>query len=238
MNDMPHPYLTKIQKIFAANGDKTIAKGAKAYLLNQFEFYGIKTPLRRTLSKELYKSNPINDHTELTKLVKECFAEPQRELHYFAIELLGHHKKLWSIKTLPLIEWMITHKSWWDSVDSTNTHVISKFFLKYPEYIDTYAGKWNQSENKWLIRMSILFQLTYKTKTNTKLLTKYIENSQLHEDFFVRKAIGWALRAYATTDSKWVINFVKKHPDLSNLSKREALKHYKDALPTIEKNKQ
>jgi 3-methyladenine DNA glycosylase AlkD len=73
--------------------------------------------------------------------------------------------------------------------------------------------------------MSILFQLTYKTKTDTNLLSKYIENSQLHEDFFVRKAIGWALRAYANTNKKWVTQFVKDHPSLSNLSKREALKH-------------
>jgi 3-methyladenine DNA glycosylase AlkD len=222
---MAHPYLSAIQKIFAANGDKTIAKGAKAYLLNQFEFYGIKTPLRRQICKAFYKAHPIEDHTDLAKLVKECFAEPQRELHYFAIELLGHHKKLWSIKTLPLIEWMITHKSWWDSVDSTNTHVISKFFLLHPEHIEAYTHKWNQSSNKWLIRMSILFQLTYKTKTDTNLLSKYIENSQLHEDFFVRKAIGWALRAYAYTNKKWVTQFVKDHPYLSNLSKREALKH-------------
>jgi 3-methyladenine DNA glycosylase AlkD len=222
---MAHPYLSAIQKIFAANGDKTIAKGAKAYLLNQFEFYGIKTPLRRQICKAFYKAHPIEDHTDLAKLVKECFAEPQRELHYFAIELLGHHKNLWSIKTLPLIEWMITHKSWWDSVDSTNTHVISKFFLLHPEHIEAYTHKWNQSSNKWLIRMSILFQLTYKTKTDTNLLSKYIENSQLHEDFFVRKAIGWALRAYAKTNKKWVTQFVKDHPSLSNLSKREALKH-------------
>ena len=222
---MAHPYLSGIQKIFAANGDKTIAKGAKAYLLNQFEFYGIKTPLRRQLCKAFYKTHPIEDHTDLAKLVKECFAEPQRELHYFAIELLGHHKKLWSIKTLPLIEWMITHKSWWDSVDSTNTHVISKFFLLHPEHIEAYTHKWNQSSNKWLIRMSILFQLTYKTKTDTNLLSKYIENSQLHEDFFVRKAIGWALRAYAYSNKKWVTQFIKDHPSLSNLSKREALKH-------------
>ena len=222
---MAHPYLSAIQKIFAANGDKTIAKGAKAYLLNQFEFYGIKTPLRRQLCKAFYKAHPIEDHTDLAKLVKECFAEPQRELHYFAIELLGHHKKLWSIKTLPLIEWMITHKSWWDSVDSTNTHVISKFFLLHPEHIEAYTHKWNQSSNKWLIRMSILFQLTYKTKTDTNLLSKYIENSQLHEDFFVRKAIGWALRAYAYSNKKWVTQFIKDHPSLSNLSKREALKH-------------
>lgn len=222
---MPHPYLKEIQKIFVANGNQLIAKGAKAYLLNQFEFYGIKTPLRRQLCKAFYKTHPIKDHTELSKLIKECFNEPQRELHYFAIELLGHHKKIWSIKTIPLIEWMIAHQSWWDSVDSTNTHVISKFFLLHPEHIEACTSKWNQSSNKWLIRMSILFQLTYKTKTDTNLLSKYIENSQLHEDFFVRKAIGWALRAYAYTNKKWVIQFVKAHPLLNNLSKKEALKH-------------
>jgi 3-methyladenine DNA glycosylase AlkD len=222
---MAHPYLTAIKKIYAANADATIAKGAKAYLLNQFEFYGIKTPLRRQICKEFYKANPIKDHHELTTLIKECFGEPQRELHYFAIELLGQHKKLWSKKTLPLIEWMITHNSWWDSVDSTNTHVISKFFLTYPEFTEEYTYKWNRSKNKWLQRMSILFQLVYHEKTNTALLTEYIEHCQLEEDFFIRKAIGWALRAYAYTDPKWVVQFVKAHPQLSNLSKREALKH-------------
>jgi 3-methyladenine DNA glycosylase AlkD len=73
--------------------------------------------------------------------------------------------------------------------------------------------------------MSILFQLTYKTKTNSTLLAHYIESSIEHEDFFVRKAIGWALRSYAYTNKKWVTQFVKDHPSLSNLSKREALKN-------------
>ena len=73
--------------------------------------------------------------------------------------------------------------------------------------------------------MSILFQLTYKKNTNTPLLAAYIENTINEEDFFIRKAIGWALRAHAYTDPNWVINFVKEHPQLSNLSKREAVKH-------------
>jgi 3-methyladenine DNA glycosylase AlkD len=222
---MAHIYLTKIKKIYAANADATIAKGAKAYLLNQFEFYGIKTPLRRKICKDFYKVNPIKDHNELSRLIKECFDEPQREIHYFAIELLGHHHKIWSKKTIPLIEWIVTHQSWWDSVDSLNSFVISKFFIKFPDEIDLITSKWNQSSNKWLQRMSLLFQLTYKNKTNTTLLTKYIENCELDKDFFIRKAIGWALRAYAYTDAKWVIQFVKTHPQLSNLSKREALKH-------------
>lgn len=220
-----HPYLIEIKKIYAANADVENAKGAKAYLLNQFEFYGIKTPLRRQICKAFYASHPITNHKELTLLVKSCFAEPQRELHYFAIELVGHHKKMWSKKTIPLIEWMITHNSWWDSVDSTNSFVISKYFLQFPEAIEPTTSKWNQSSNKWLQRMSLLFQLLYKDKTNTVLLSKYIEHTQLEEDFFIRKAIGWALRAYTYTNKKWVIQFVKDHPSLSNLSKREALKH-------------
>ncbi len=222
---MAHLYLSKIKKIYAANADATIAKGAKAYLLNQFEFYGIKTPLRRKICKEFYKAHRVKDHNELNSIIKDCFAAPQRELHYFAIELLGYHHKLWSKKTIPLIEWMVTHQSWWDSVDSTNSFVISKFFMKFPETIEITTSKWNNSSNQWLQRMSLLFQLTYKKKTNTTLLSQYIKNCQLEEDFFIRKAIGWALRAYAYTDSKWVVQFIKAHPQLSNLTKREALKH-------------
>ena len=221
-----HPYLKEIATIYKANADSKNAAGAKAYLLNQFDFYGIKTPLRRAICKAFYKAHPIKDHTELATIVKACFEQPQRELHYFAIELVGHHKKLWSKKTLPLIEWMITHKSWWDSVDSTNTHVISKFFIQFPEYITTYTNKWNKSNNKWLQRMSILFQLTYKKNTDTALLASYIEHCISEQDFFIRKAIGWALRAYTYQDVKWVKAFVKTHPNLSPLSKREALKHH------------
>ena len=99
-----HPYLKEITEIYKANADSTNAAGAKAYLLNQFEFFGIKTPLRRALCKAFYKTHPIKDHAELTIIVKACFEQPQRELHYFAIELVGHHKKGWSKKTLSLIE--------------------------------------------------------------------------------------------------------------------------------------
>ena len=101
---MPHPYLKEIKKLYASNTDATIAKGAKSYLLDQFEFYGIKTPLRRQICKAFYKAHPIKDHTELSCLIKACFSEPQREIHYFAIELLGHHHRLWSTKTIPLMK--------------------------------------------------------------------------------------------------------------------------------------
>ena len=86
---MAHPYVKKISNVFTANKNASKAKGAKAYMLNQFEFFGIATPLRRTISKDFYKSHPIKNHAELSLIIKECFAEPEREMHYFAIELLG-----------------------------------------------------------------------------------------------------------------------------------------------------
>ena len=222
---MAHPYITAIQKEFTALANPTIAAGAKAYLLHQFEFYGLQTPERRKICKAFYKANPVNNHTELTKIIKEAFNEPQRELHYFAIELLSHHHALWTSKTITLIEWMLTHNSWWDSVDSTNSNVIGKYFIQFPELLENTTNKWNLSSNFWLQRMSILFQLSYKEKTNTELLEKYIVNRMDTNEFFVNKAIGWALRAYAYTHKKWVIRFVQDHPQLSNLSKREALRH-------------
>ena len=222
---MAHPYIIQIKKEFAAGANATKALGAKAYLLHQFEFYGLQTPERRKICKTFYKANPVISHTELTKIIKEAFNEPQRELHYFAIELLAFHHKLWTNKTITLIEWMLTHKSWWDSVDSTNSNVIGKYFIKFPALLESTTHKWNNASNIWLQRMSILFQLPYKEKTNTGLLEKYIVNRIDSNEFFVNKAIGWALRAYAYTNKKWVIRFVKDHPQLSNLSKREALKH-------------
>lgn len=228
MIDSPmETWLAEIRKEFTKNSDPIKAKGAKAYLLHQFEFFGVMTPKRRSISKAFYRSHPIQSHSKITKIVKVCFKQPERELHYFGIEWLGFSKALWNQQTLPLIEWMITHQSWWDSVDATNSHVIGLYFKKFPEYIPKYTQKWNQSNNIWLQRMSILFQLSYKKETNTVLLSKYIENCMDHPDFFIRKAIGWALRAYAYHDPKWVKAFVKSHPQLSPLSVREALKHQK-----------
>ena len=222
---MAHPYIIQIKKEFAASANATKAAGAKAYLLHQFEFYGLQTPERRSICKAFYKTYPVTSHATLVTIIKVAFAAPERELHYFAIELLAFNHKLWTPKTITIIEWMLTHKSWWDSVDSTNSNVIGKYFIKFPELLVSTTNKWNQSSNIWLQRMSILFQLPYKENTNTQLLEKYIVNRINTNEFFVNKAIGWALRAYAYTNKKWVIRFVKDHPQLSNLSKREALKH-------------
>lgn len=219
-----HPYLVPITRQFRQAANKTKAVSMKAYLLNQFDFFGIPTPERRALCKAHYKNYPLTVLPEIETIVKECFNYPEREYHYFAIELFAFYKKLWNKKSIQLIAHCLVHKSWWDSVDHIASDWLSTYFLAYPEQIIPVTGNWNRSENIWLQRSSIMFQKKYKDKTNTQLLSRYILNCSGSEEFFIRKAIGWALREYAKTDPVWVKKFVTQHP-LSPLSKKEALKH-------------
>lgn len=224
---MPHVYIELISCEFQKHADPIKAKGAAAYLHNQFLFFGIPTPLRRKICHQFYKSKPLSSVEEVEEIIKDAFQSPYRELHYFAIELLGFHSALWNKKTIVLIEWMLVTNSWWDSVDSLNSFVVSKYFQTFPALKLTWVRKWNRSSNFWLQRSSIIFQLLYKKETDIDLLTECIVKSIHSKEFFIQKAIGWALRQYARTDAKWVKNFVKTHPEMAALSKREALKHIK-----------
>lgn len=222
-----HPYLIPIEKKFRQQANAENAKAMKAYLLNQFEFFGLKTPERRALCKEHYKQYPVTDLKELETIVKECFSLPQREFHYFAIELLAYHKKLWNLSSIKLMEYCLLQKSWWDSVDGMASDWLGPYFKLFTEQMIPVTSKWNLSKNMWLQRSSIMFQKAYKKDTDTTLLSKYILNCAGSKEFFIQKAIGWALREYSKTDSKWVVQFVKQHL-LPPLSTREALKRIAD----------
>ncbi len=218
-------YLKPLEKIFKKHANKERAKGTKAYLLNQFEFYGIAMPVLRKLCKDFIKSNPLSSITDVEKIIKAAWQLPEREWQYFSIELLSHYKKQWRNSTIKLIEYCITHKSWWDSVDAIADAWAGEYFKLFPEQTINVTSTWNQSGNMWLQRSSLLFQKKYKQATDTKLLSKYIKHLKSSNEFFIRKAIGWTLREYAKTNSQWVKQFVESNSDLSPLSRREALKH-------------
>jgi 3-methyladenine DNA glycosylase AlkD len=218
-----HAYIIPIEKKFRQQANATNAAGMKAYLLNQFEFFGLKTPERRVLCKEHYKQYPVTDLRELETIVKECFGLPQREFHYLAIELFAYHKKLWIPSSIKMMEYCLLQKSWWDSVDGMATDWLGPYFKLFPEQTVPVTSKWNLSKNMWLQRSSIMFQKAYKKNTDTALVSKYILNCTDSKEFFIQKAIGWALREYSKTDPKWVMQFVKQHT-LAPLSAKEALK--------------
>ncbi len=219
-----HPYIKPLVKAFKMAADPANAVFQKAYMRNQFEFFGIKTDARREITKNYFRSSRIEDPVMLEKLVKELWHLPQREYQYAAQELLEYHKKIWTEQTIELIEFCITHKSWWDTVDTLNSYGAGIYFLKFPASKKDITQRWNLSSNIWLNRSSLLFQLKYKDKTDTALLAQYIKNLSGSKEFFIQKAIGWILREYSKTDPVWVRKFIKENK-LAGLSVREGSKY-------------
>ena len=125
---------------------------------------------------------------------------------------------------MPAIRQLIVTKSWWDTVDALAAHVVGVMVARQPVLLST-MDEWVVSDELWLIRTAILHQLRYKSQTDTERLFRYCAQHAGHKDFFIRKAIGWALREYARTDPDAVRRFVKTQSALSGLSVREALKH-------------
>ena len=218
-----HPWVAGIVEIYSDLGDATLAVPMKKYMRDQFEFFGIKSRERRATGIAYMKTAGLPQRDDMETVVLELWRRPERECQYFAVEVLIKMKKLWVKQDIQLFEKLIVEKSWWDTVDYLANHIIGPWFKKYPESIPSITGRWNASPNIWLQRSSILFQLKYKKATDTALLEKYILKLISSKEFFVKKAIGWALREYSKTDSGFVRKFVKKHP-LQPFSAKEALK--------------
>jgi 3-methyladenine DNA glycosylase AlkD len=128
-----------------------------------------------------------------------------------------------------VIENIILTKSWWDTVDWLAGHAVGTYLNLYPEKKINVLSRWSDSENIWLIRSCIIFQLFYKEQTDTKLLEDMILGHTGTNEFFINKASGWALRQYSKTNPQWVIDFVNSHVDvLDKLTCTEALKWLKN----------
>jgi 3-methyladenine DNA glycosylase AlkD len=186
-------------------------------------YYGMMTAARRELTVTFFKENGLPNAEHLNAVVLNAYEQPQREFHLFAIELLYKQKKHWSEKTIDLLEKLIVQHSWWDSVDFIAVKCVGHFALKFPETAKTKIDLWCNSSNMWLNRSSIIYQNSYKTKTNQQVLFKNIQKHNHRNEFFIRKAIGWALRSYADTNPKAVIDFCDSTP-LKPLSLKEALR--------------
>jgi len=199
------------------------AAWSKAYMKNQFNFLGLQAAERRSITKTFLQENTITDLQTVETIVITLWQLDYREYQYAAVEILAFYKKQWTKETITLIEHCLTTKSWWDSVDHVIIECVGSYFKLFNHQTISITSKWNKSSNIWLQRASILFQKSYKKNTDTAILESYIVYLSGSKEFFVQKAIGWALREYARTNETWVKAFVNKHT-LNSLSKREALK--------------
>ncbi len=204
-----------------ANPDRS--KQMRAYMKDQFDYLGIPSPLRKELSKQFYAENGYPLPEQLQIVVEECWKLPYREYKYFAMELMVKMRKKVGHDAIHLYEKLITDESWWDSIDLIAPSLVGYHLQQYPEERTEYINKWIASDNIWLQRSCILFQLKYKLETDTRLLSSIILKLKDSREFFIRKAIGWILREYSKTDPGFVVRFVQSN-ELSGLSHREAIK--------------
>ena len=220
---MTEQYFTPLRNAFEKHANPVIAAGAKAYMRNLSEFYGLSSPQRRQLVKEFIDKSGYPPYEQLEKLVHYAWEQPQREWQYVAQEMVEKYVNKADQNLVDLVEWMITNKSWWDSVDFVAPNIAGALFKRYPEIKMQYIEKWMQSGNLWLQRSCLLHQLRDNKTADRVLLFNLCERLADHPDFFIRKAIGWSLRQYSKSFPDEVIDFVNNH-QLSSLSRKEALK--------------
>ena len=218
-------FIKSLETAFQKNSNPENAFAMAKYMRNHFSFFGIKTKDRRRIFKTIWKENQQEVSENPREIALELFAKPQRELQYCAIEILakqlkGNYKK----EDIQLIEKLIITNSWWDSVDTIAKNILGQYLLEHPLETKKVITRFSNSENIWLNRSAILFQLGYKEKTNFELLQFECEKHKNSNEFFIQKAIGWALREYAKTNPIAVKNFVA-NANLKPLSKKEALKN-------------
>lgn len=222
-------FINQLEIAFQKHSNAENALPMAKYMKNKFSFYGIKTTERRLVFKEIWKENKQEVSKNSRAIALALYAKKQRELHYCAIEILikelkGNYQK----DDIEFIEKLIITNSWWDSVDTIAKYILGQYLIEFPDCIETTVEKFSNSNNMWLNRSAILFQLDYKKETDFELLKAICIQHQSSTEFFIQKAIGWALREYAKTNSEAVKNFVMVN-NLKPLSRKEALKNLSDA---------
>ena len=211
---------------FAAHADPDNAAAMAAYMRDLFPFYGIKKPARAALFKAHIQQYGLpDDEDTLIAAVWALWDRPERECHYCAIGLVGKRLKKLSPDSLELIEQLIVSNAWWDSVDALTSYA-GTLFQRHPAHRDQYLDRWRASDDIWLRRAAILHQRHYRAQTDADLLFTIIRENLGSTEFFINKAIGWALREYSKEDGAAVRQFVATH-QLAPLSAREGLKWLK-----------
>ncbi len=219
-----HAYLTPLVSLFAQNADPSQAAPMKKYMRDQFEYLGIKSPQFKLMMKGFLDQHGLPPVADLDAIARELWSLPQREYQYVATSLIGRLENKLPSDFTRTFEYLITHKSWWDTVDTLAGGAVGVHFRRFPGVREKVLARWRRSEDFWLRRTTLLFQLNYREATDFDLLCDLIRENLGSKEFFINKAIGWALRQYARTDPGAVKKFVKATP-LHPLSRREAMKH-------------
>ncbi len=202
-------------------GDRKRAIGAQAYMKDIAPFIGVVTPERRAAVKKIAKSMRVPTSDELGATARKLWQLEEREFQYAANDLINIHWKVADKNFLAEhVEHLIVTKSWWDTVDGLGSVAVSPLTDKYG--CEKLIANWSKSPNMWLNRAAIQHQRGRKYETDVRLVLQYCDDHSGSKEFFIVKAIGWALRDIAKVNPRSVRDFLKSHPDLGRVAVREA----------------
>ena len=214
---------TDIRKRFEESADRENAVKMAKYMRNLFSFYGIPTPRRKKLYRDILKEEKKRKTVDW-KFLNQCYMDEHREFQYLAADYLIALNDFLVYDDIPKIRKYVKEKQWWDTIDCLD-RVIGDIGLR-DKRVDELMLEWSTDGDFWVRRIAIDHQLLRKEKTNTVLLEKIIVNNLGSNEFFINKAIGWSLRDYSKTDPEWVRNFIDRYRDrMDKLSIREAGKY-------------
>lgn len=213
----------EIKARFEAIANPDHAVPMAKYMRNQFKFYGIKAQPRKAAEKELIRQAKQAKAINWQSLA-QIWDDPHREMQYFVADYLVGMARFLTYEDLPQMKKFVTTKQWWDTID-TLVKVYGKVGLQ-DDRVDNLMLTWSTAADFWLRRVAIEYQLLRKTKTKPDLLATILENNLGSDEFFINKAIGWALRDYSKTNPAWVRAFIEnQQAGLSQLSIREGSKY-------------
>ena len=214
-----------IVEAFSSSRDPFRAEGMSAYMKHRFPFLGITSPERRRLVQAAFGGLPRPDERDLKDFAQACWRRAEREYQYAAIDQMRKATRSLSDGFLTELRWLIVTKPWWDSCDSLSGTVAGGIVRRFPESAPV-MEEWISDQDLWLRRAALLHQLKWKEDCDQERLFRFCMLTMDENDFFIRKAIGWALRQHARTAPGDVTRFLTENRDrLSGLSFREAAKH-------------
>ncbi|MXW92894.1 MAG: DNA alkylation repair protein [Rhodospirillaceae bacterium] len=211
-----------------AAADPVRAPQQQAYMKSDMPYFGVGVPHCRRIAGAVFRAHPLPDAGAWEAAILDLWRRAgHREERYAAVELLLFKRYAGWLEParLAMVEELVVTGAWWDYVDAIAGRGVGAMLAAHPHRMKAVLREWAKDDDIWKRRTAILAQLRAKDETDTALLADAIRPSIGDPEFFLRKGIGWALREYSKTDPAWVLAFVEAHPELSVLSRREALKH-------------
>jgi len=222
----------RLDAAFAAARDPEAAVAMRAYMRDQFDFVGIQNAARTAIARDAFAGLGRPTADDVLAFAHASWARPERDHQYVAARLLRRHVTLLDAAAIDDLRTLTITKAWWDTVDELSRNVVGPLVLAHPELVEV-MDRWIDDDDLWLARTAILHQGTYKAATDADRLFRYCLRRAADTEFFLRKAIGWALRDYSKVDQAAVRAFVATHDaELSGLSKREALRYWERVAAT------